>query len=300
MDPMLDGVLDIVDTEVSALHSTEAPKKESVKPETKTETKTETAEEPKTETKTETKTKTEAPEAEDADDAVEDIQDFSRTLPSESETEEADEAEDAPSNTETETKTEVATTPEGDEVTFSPVQPPQFNSPVPHYNANGEIDNMTPQQYERYITERAKHEMRVETWMQDSENKALDAAEKILPEIRTSPAIRQMVENARIAAVLRNESLNSFEAAKLVKEALGLTNVTQKLSLARAEGKAEGAKSAKVSIQRQKAATVETKGSATKKSEAPARDRQLSKRLQMGDDSAFAELFDEWDKAGKL
>lgn len=301
MEDMLEGVLDIVDTEEPALHVTEAPKKETVKPETKTETKTETAEEPKTETKTETKTKTEAPEAKEEDDEdVEDSQDFSRTLPDESESDSEDESTtEAPSNTETE-NTEVATTPEGDEVKFDLPPVPQFNLQPPQYNELGQITNMTPQQYDQYIIEKAKYDIKMEGWVQNSENRALDAAEKILPQIKTSPAIRAMVENARTASILNNQPINSFEAAKLVKEALGLTNVDQKIAQARTEGKAEGVKSAKVSIERQKAATVETKGSTTKKAETSPKDRQLTKRLQMGDDSAFAELLDQWDQAGKL
>jgi hypothetical protein len=299
MDPMLDGVLNVVDTEIPALQhvAAEAPKKETVKPETKTETKTE---DKTPETKTETKTKTETPpEPEEDDEEVVDTQDFSRNLPDDDETpEETEEETEAPSNTET--NTEVATTPDGEEVKFEEPPVPQFNLQPPHYNERGEIDNMTPAQYEQYLVEKAKHEFRVESQILNTENKALDAAEKILPQIKTSPAIRTMVENARTASILNGKPINSFEAAKLVKDALGLTNVDQKISQARQEGKAEGVQQTKVSITKQKAATVETKGSTTKKPETNTRDRMLTKRLQMGDSEAFVELMDQWDAAGKL
>ena len=302
MDPMLDGVLDVVDTEIPALsHVADVPKKETVKSETNTETKTEKAEEPKTETKTETKTKTETPpEPEEDDEEGTDTQDFSRTPATNDETtEETEEETEAPSNTNKE-NTEVATTPDGEEVKFDEPPAPQFNLTPPHYNERGEIDNMNPAQYEQYLVEKAKYEFRIESHLLNTENKALDAAEKILPQIKSSQAIRTMVENARTASILNGKPINSFEAAKLVKEALGLSNVDQKVSQARAEGKAEGVQQTKVSITKQKAATVETKGSTTKKPETNTRDRQLSKRLEMGDNEAFVELMDQWDAAGKL
>lgn len=275
-ESMLDGVLDVVTTEEPTLHDKTAP--------VKTETKTEA---PKTETKTETKTNTKEVEpSEDDDEVLPDEQDFSR--PSEEPKSDKEETTTEPSKTET--------TPEAETVEDwkpSLPEPPKFNLPEPIVNDEGYITNMTPQEYQTYIVEKAKHEMRMEGYTQTFENQALDAAEKILPELKTSPAIRTMVENARVASILTGQQINSYEAAKLVKEALGLTST--KL----AEAKAAGAQNAKASITIQKNAAVETTGSTKSKPSNPKND-SLTKRLKQGDTDAFAELFDDWDKSGKL
>lgn len=285
MSDILDGVLDVVDTEEPALHTKTAPEKQTEKVETKT-TETKTPEAAKEEPKEETKTEKVAP-AED-DEEVEDTQDFSRTPTDDTET---PPETTEPSKTETEKPKEADTTPDW-EPNLPP--PPEFKLPAPEINEEGYITNMTPEQYQTYIVEKAKYEMRLEAHTQRVEDQALDAAEKILPELKTNPAVRQMVENARVASILNGKQINSYEAAKTVAEALGITST--KL----AEAKAEGAQNAKVSITTQKNAAVETTGSTKKKTDPTAKNIQLSKRLKAGDDEAFAELFDTWDKEGKL
>lgn len=300
-EPMLDGVLDVVDTEEPTLHKKTAPVKQTKteKVETKT-TETKTAEAPKSEPRQETKTEVESKEN---DEPTPDSQDFSRpsedtsetkteetTAPSKSSEENtAEETAPEEQNTETETK-EAETTPD-----WKPnlPAPPQFNLPAPEINDEGYVTNMTPEQYQNYIVEKTKFEMRAEAYNERVETQALDAAEKILPEIKTNPAVRQMVENARVASILNGRQINSYEAAKTVKEALGISPT--KL----AEAKAEGAQNAKVSITTQKNAAVETTGS-TKKKVDNTKNTQLTKRLKAGEESAFVELMDQWDKDGKL
>jgi len=138
----------------------------------KTETKTEA---PKTETKTETKTNTKEVEpSEDDDEVLPDEQDFSR--PSKETESEKEVQTTEPSKTET---TPEAETVEADWKPSLPT-PPQFNLPEPIVNDEGYITNMTPQEYQTYIVEKAKHEMRMEGYTQTFESQALDAAEKIL------------------------------------------------------------------------------------------------------------------------
>lgn len=287
----LAGVLDVVDTEEPALHSKEAPKP--VKTETET-SKKET--ETKTQTKTENKKELGPDEAEPDDAENLDTQDFSRTPADETETEEEAEKEPTePSKNKTE-KTDTKTP--DDELAPKFDAEPTFNLKTPEYDKDGYITNMTPQEYENYVIQRAQFNMRHEAWVTGNEGKALDAAENILPEIKTSPAVRQMVENARVASILNGQQINSYEAAKLVKEALGLSNVDQKVAAAKAEGKAEGERNAKVSITIQKAAAVETPS--PKKRTTDPKQAALTKRLKAGDTSAFEDLLTEWDKEGKI
>lgn len=281
-DPMLDGLLEAVDTEEHV-----APQPKPAKTE-KVETKVETPSESNTETKTKTETKTEVEPSEDDDEVIPDEQDFSR----QSDETKSDKEETTTEPSKTETDKPVEAEPVEDWKPSLPV-PPQFNLAEPETDENGYITNMTPQEYQTYVVERAKHEMRVEGYNQTFENQALDAAEKILPELKSSPAIRTMVENARVASILTGQQINSFEAAKIVKEALGLTSTKI------AEAKAAGAQNTKASITIQKNAAVETTGTTKVKPSNPKNDN-LTKRLKQGEDSAFAELFDDWDKSGKL
>jgi protein-disulfide isomerase-like protein with CxxC motif len=156
---------------------------------------------------------------------------------------------------------------------------------------------MTPQEYQQYVIQSAVHQMQYQQWVETNESRALDAAEKILPEMKTNAAVRTMVESIRLAGLQTGKDTNSYEAAKMVKEALGLS--TKQVADKVAKAKADGIQSAKTSIKVQKNAAVETKGSTKKKSDST-KDVHLTKRLKAGDDEAFAELFAQWDKDGKL
>lgn len=193
----------------------------------------------------------------------------------------------------TETETQEETTVDD---TWEPNLPvlPQFNLPEPEINEDGQIINMDAQQYQQYIVERAKFDIRQELYQQNYENQSLEAAERVLPEIKTNPGVRKLVENARIASVINGNQLNSFEAAKLVKEALGIG--PDKIAAA----KAEGAQSAKVSIEIQKNSGVESQSKSTTKDSKSKVDKDLSRRLQRGDDDAFTDLLFDWEQKGLL
>lgn len=179
-------------------------------------------------------------------------------------------------------------------VELLPPEPQPYDGPQPQVDPEtGQIVNMTPEQYATYMRETTKAEMRHDLWVQQSENASLEAAEKILPEIRTNPAIRQLVENARLASVLSYQPVSAFEAAKTVREALGIS--PEALSTARAEGK----QSAKTSIEIQKVAAP-ISSAATTNTGSDDEVSTLQKRIKRGDDEAVAQLLDIWDEKGTL
>jgi hypothetical protein len=170
-----------------------------------------------------------------------------------------------------------------------PPPPPDYAGKEPEVDPEtGQITNMTPQEYTEYVTEKARVGMRQEAYNNSVETRALDVAEQILPEIKTNPGVRKMVESARIASILSGNAIDTVQAAQQVKEALGIT--TDKIL----EAKTEGANNAKASIQVQKNAALET-GSA-QKGAGPDKVKDLQKRIARGDDLAFAELLGIIDK----
>lgn len=173
--------------------------------------------------------------------------------------------------------------------TTLPPPPPDYAGKEPEVDPEtGQITNMTPQEYTEYVTEKARVGMRQEAYNNSVETRALDVAEQILPEIKTNPGVRKMVESTRIASILSGNAIDTVQAAQQVKEALGIT--TDKIL----EAKTEGANNAKASIEIQKNAKLETGSS--KKGESPDKVKELHKRIARGDDLAFAELLDELDK----
>lgn len=195
---------------------------------------------------------------------------------------------DAHSKTDTET-------PKGDETkavdwkATLPPPPPDYQGPEPEVDPEtGQITNMTPQQYQQYVEEKTAVNIRKASYNNAIEGRALDIAEQILPEIKTNPTIRKMVENTRIASILSGNQIDTVQAATQVKEALGITD--SKLL----EAKTEGANNTKASITVQKNAALET--GASKKGDSPDKTKELQKRIARGDDEAFAELLGIIDK----
>lgn len=174
-----------------------------------------------------------------------------------------------------------------------PPAPAPYQGPVPEVDENGQITNMSPVEYATYMRESTKAELRAEAYQGFVENRALDAAEKILPEMKSNPTVRMLVQNARVASVINGQQIDAVEAAKQVREALGLAPT------AIANAKAEGANNAKASITVQKNAALET-GTSNKGSDEADKITNLQKRIKRGDDEAFAELLGEWEKSGKL
>ena len=192
----------------------------------------------------------------------------------------------------TETQTEVAE--DFDFAATLPPAPQGYAGKVPEIDPEtGQITNMNPVEYATYMRESTKAEMKLEGYNNFVEHAALDAAEKILPELKTNPAVRTLVENARVAGLYNGQMLNSFEAAKLVRDALGLAPAKI------ADAKAQGAQNAKTSIEIQKNASLET-SSSQKGNPTADRITTLQKRVQRGDDEAFVELLGLWEDNGQL
>lgn len=270
----IDGIFDAIENEERGVEvppkeapaETEAPKEE---PESTTEPSEEVETPPAEEAKTEEATTTE----EGTDAKAEEPE--TKTEPSQ----------------ETETKTEAEA--EVDWKATLPPPPPDYNGPKPEIDPEtGQVTNMGPEEYAQYLRETTKAEVRQEAYGNYVENAALDAAEKILPQIKTSPAVRALVENARVASVINGQQIDTYEAAKQVREALGIA--PEQLQ----QAKAEGIQSAKTSITIQKRAAVET--GATEKKAEPSQYDALKPRLQAQDDDAFAELLTLWEKEGKI
>lgn len=199
--------------------------------------------------------------------------------------------------TDAHSKTETDTDAVAEDFNFEATLPPPpqgYTGKVPEIDPEtGQITNMNPVEYATYMRESTKAEMKLEGYNNFVEHAALDAAEKILPDIKTNPAVRTLVENARIAGLYNGQMLNSFEAAKLVRDALGITPAKI------ADAKAQGAQNAKVSIEVQKNASLET-SSSSKGNPTADKVTTLQKRVKRGDDEAFVELLDLWEKDGKV
>ena len=244
-----------------------------------------------------TEPKTETPEAE-SEKTTETTEENTKTETEEStegtgETEKGNQATEGETETNTEpSKTETETVDEIDWESELPPPPPAYAGKVPELDEQGNITNMDPVEYENYMLDRADQRYAERRYNETVENAALDAAEKILPEIKTNPAIRQLVESTRVSSILNGQMASSYDAAKTVKEALGLSST--KLS----EAKQEGANNAKTSITTQKIAAVGTGAGQTPADQS--KSDSLDKRLAKGDDNAFEELFNGWQEEGKI
>ena len=149
---------------------------------------------------------------------------------------------------------------------------------------------MDPAQYQTYVQETTLARFKQEQHDNFVMNASLEQAEKLLPEMKTNPAVRNLVQNSVTASILAGEQIDSFEAAKQVREALGLA--PERI----AQAKAEGAQSAKTHIEVQKIAAVET--SSTQTSSDTDKVADLQKRIRRGDDEAMAELLSVWEDDG--
>lgn len=199
--------------------------------------------------------------------------------------------------TDAHSKTETNTDAVADDFNFEATLPPPpqgYTGKVPEIDPEtGQITNMNPVEYATYMRESTKAEMKLESYNNYVEHAALDAAEKILPDLKTNPAVRTLVENARVASIYNGQMINAFEAAKLVRDALGITPAKI------ADAKAQGAQNAKSSIEIQKNASLET-SSSSKGNPTADKVTTLQKRVQRGDDEAFVELLGIWEKDGKV
>lgn len=174
-----------------------------------------------------------------------------------------------------------------------PPPPAEYQGKKPEFNDEGQITNMNPQEYLDYTIAMAQQATRKETYTNFVESQALNVAEQIIPDIKSNPNVRRMVENTRIASILSGNPIDTVQAALQVRDLLGIA--PERIQAA----KSEGANSTKASIEVQKNAALET-GSTQKKSDEGAKITQLQKRVQKGDDTAFAELLGVWEEKGLL
>lgn len=202
-------------------------------------------------------------------------------------------------NTESQDTAETLTT-EKTEQDFSnwkdalPPAPQGFQGKEPEYDDFGNIVNMTPQDYNQYIIDKAAAASDERSYQSLVQQQAFIVAEQLLPEIKTNPAVRQLVQNVQLGGVVAGQDIDPVKAAQIVKDALGIS--TEKLAAA----KAEGINSTKASITVQKAAALETSSTQTQVSDDGDKVTNLQKRIKKGDDNAFAELLDLWQEQGVI
>lgn len=245
------------------------------------------------------------------DEIGNDTQDFSRTPWDDRTPEERGESPEAPletntetetetDNTETETKTntenstdEVAETQEAptEEVDENewlrslPEPPADLNIKTPEYDEDGQVVNMTGQEFLDYVTARAEYATDLKNYNNTVLSRSMEEAEKILPEIKTSQQIRALFENQLVAMTV-NGNGTAVDAARAINALRG-------------DSKAEGAQSAKSRIEVVKNSSVESPS----KSEAQQKgsvDKKLAARLKANDSDAFDELFSTWIDEKKI
>lgn len=243
------------------------------------------------ETKKETNTETQAEDDLDA-------QDFRRESDIKTEEEVEPSKETQTENAQTgEVKSE-ETPVEFKDIDWKATLPPAPIKPElvePQYDPEtGQLTNMTPQQFMAYTVAMSTYGAQKATYEATAEVQALQAAEQILPEIKTNEAIRKMVMNTRVASIMNGEAIDSYEAAKQVREALGISPT--KL----AEAKAEGANNAKVHIEVQKQAAIGQPSTSGQDAKKTSSDKKFMSRLKRGDDSAMEELLSGWLEEGKI
>lgn len=232
--------------------------------------------------KTNTETEIDDAEEEDAGDNAEglDEQDFSRQ-PVSSET--TDDETEATTTEPLQTNTETQTAEDDAWKKDLPSPPPEFKLTAPKPDEFGQID---PQDYTTYVTEKAKAEIRQESYNQLVVTRSFEEAEKVLPELKTNPVIQGLVRQTYLSQVYSGEAPDVVKVARDIKSLLG-------------GAKSEGVQSAKTSITIQKNAAVETKG-ATQKKASPSKADNLVKRLAKNDTSAFEELMSDWQTNKKV
>ena len=170
-----------------------------------------------------------------------------------------------------------------------PPAPLPYQGKTPEYGEDGSITNMTAEEYQEFLIGKSMEGANLQMHRNLVENRAIDIAEKILPEIKTNPLVGQLVRDLRIASVVNGDEIDFVQAAIQVRDALGIA--PDKLAAA----KAEGANSAKASVTIQKAAALETGSSENKTSEEGEKVKHLQSRIARGDDEAFAELLSVMD-----
>lgn len=230
--------------------------------------------------KTETETEANSVEAPQAEAEVAETE--TKTEPLET----GDQTQVSEPQTETNTETETKTQNVEDWKKFLPPQPVLHQIVEPTFDENGNVTNMDAKQYADYITQRAENAVINKNYEAQVEAAAFAAAEQLLPSLKTDPGIQQLVYSIRAAAAISGNPIDTVQAAQQVKSIVD-------------GARQAGAAGAKTTITRAKAAAVE----AGNPQAAP--DKPVNKRMEAAlrgghDVDAFADLFDQWDKEGKI
>jgi hypothetical protein len=161
------------------------------------------------------------------------------------------------------------------DVDWTQFLPQATNVQAPTPDENGLVD---PQEYINYTINAKLAE-------QSNELRGWQQATKVLPEIANNPQLRDFVHNQRLASVATGGKGDLADAAKTVKDMLGIATAT---------GKAQ----ATTSVQIQQAAALETGGTGT----APPNDAKqaIADRINAGDPTAVQELLADWIDQGAI
>lgn len=194
------------------------------------------------------------------------------------------------------TKTETETQTEQDFSEWKNALPPSpgdYQGKAPDFDENGRVTNMDAQEYLDYTINVAEHRLDVKNYTNLAEARALDVAEQIIPDIKTNPNVRKLVQNTRLASILNGQPIDTVQAALEVRELLGIA--PERIQAA----KTEGANSAKASVTIQKAAALETGSTSVPDTNAD-KEIDLVKRVRRGDSNAFTDLLGEWEQRGLI
>lgn len=232
-----------------------------------------------------TPTKTNTPTT-DVDDEVEgdnanglDDQDFSREIPVKEDVAEVEVPEQTNPQPEPQ---EVAE--EFDWKQNLLMDPGDFTIERPKPDEYGQLD---PLEYSKYLKAEVMHDLKVEAYNDKLITAAYDAVEKILPEVKSDPVFRNLIQNTFNSTLSGEETVNMAKSLRTSLDSIAGVN------------KAAGAQSAKTSITIQKNAALETKGATQVKADTSRADN-LSKRLAKNDTTAFEELMGGWLEDGKI
>lgn len=229
----------------------------------------------------------------DERDHTEDVEPLKQTEETETESETDTETETKTNTSEEEATDTQAEAETKEETTLDwakslPQAPAELELAKPEFDDEGSLVNMTGQQFLDYTTAYSAYQTRVENYNNAVLTKAMETAESILPEIKTSDRINSLFQNQVVA--ITGSGQGSGQA--IVDAALALKELT-------GDAEQKGARNAKTHIEIQKNAQVDTPSNNTQTTK-PDKETAIAKRLRTGDKSAQDDLFALWLEEGKL
>lgn len=207
-----------------------------------------------------------------------DTQDYSREKRTESEEDTTQETE---VTSQEDTSTEVDDKAWQKDLPFAPgeftVQPPQPD----------ELGRVDADAYADYVEKRVEHNQQVKAYNKLVINKAFEAAEAVLPELKTNAALQNIIKQTYLSEI----SAGNLDANPVA--------VARELRSFFDSKVAEGASNTRTQITIEKNASVEKTGAAKPKS-TPKKDSNFERRLAKNDTAAFEELIGGWVQDGKI